>query len=140
MKQYLIDANIIIGAKDKNSYCLKILKLAETGQLVLVTTKEISKEVPMPTYVRIITISKKKKVSYDWAREMKRLQKLHGNDGKREEPSDADKSLVLAYQNGYYSGIISDDQDISFLVLREFNTDSNILYMSKEFINRRAWI
>ena len=140
IKQFLVDANIIIGAKKGDKYCIQVLTLAEEGKIKLVTTREISEEVRMPNHVRVITIPKTKRTAYNYDGFLRYLQKNYGRGGKREEPSNADKSLVQAFTNGNYSGIISDDSDIGYIVYSQLPpTLTDIIFMSREFVQRRVW-
>ena len=138
---WLIDANIIIGAKNKDKYCMKVLQSAKESSLELITTREVSNEVkgelPDPVYViplppefdvKSLEFDKETKsyklpampqgMAFNSYAMMASIKKQFGSTtGTREKPSKADESLILAYNAyQYISGIISNDSDLEFIL------------------------
>ncbi len=142
---WLIDANILIGAKNKDEYCLRVLKYAKESALELCTTPEVLKELngDVPDFVDVITFppdfdvstmkfdsktmtykmpSKTPGMAFNSYAMMASIKKQFGGpSGNRKKPSKADESLVLAY-NAFQdiSGIISNDSDLEFI---HYNSD-----------------
>jgi len=144
--KWLIDANILIGAKNNDKYCTRVLRYAKESALELLTTREVYKEVngDVPESIDVITLPPEFDVSsiefdnetmsykmpsptvgmaFNSSAMMASIRKqFGGKSGKRKKPSQADESLILAY-NAFQdiSGIISNDlKDLEFIY---YNSD-----------------
>lgn len=119
-RRFLLDANILIGARQGKRDCALVMAAGEAGQVELVVTPEIAEEArSVPPYVSMVTVRGSAPSAFDAARIAAFIDKEYGGEGgQRREPSEGDRSLLrAAIADRTLYALVSDDRDIEYLWL-----------------------
>lgn len=143
MELFLVDANVIIDAREGNQSAGRILQSAESGDIILEAPPSITNEVGGKLPDAVDEWRPPEQIPVSAGRRMEELESFiekeyGGPGGSRKEPSEADKALVkAAVKDPMVQGIItSDTGDIEHLMYQLDQGDRVDIYAPEEIANR----